>query len=455
MPPYVPAASISGILHILFLSEPQWNPHPWHDSPLAYALLLPLVQMLILAPAILLMRRIDSSPRRIMLEWSALIAASLVVSTIPASYNFVLMAFPVCVLAAELLRRRNFAWVAALVIAYLGIGFPVTIPHRMLGPALLLYVPRLPLMLAVLLGIYAILWRKKPRRAEWTRYAWAAVMIVGTVVSVHSTLRLERGEREEFAYRLPLKAQGFLNADPEQAGDAVRYAAFGFDGYHLMTEGGKGDPPDPVRDAGYDELSFISGSGQLWVERASSPQSRIVNVLNPSRPSIYDARDPVLAQDGRSLAFIRDDHGRGRLMLRSVSPSGTASEVALTPPSLNVYEASVLSRSVYAFSATEGGGLPQIYWTDGTHAATPIGVRGSRYPALSPVGRWMAYSRLQHGVWNLWIRDQRTGESHRIGDVPCNEMQPSWESDGKTLLYATDCGRSVWFTAVAQRRVIP
>lgn len=142
-------------------------------------------------------------------------------------------------------------------------------------------------------------------------------------------------------------------------------------------------------------------------------------------------------------------------MLRSVSPSGTASEVALTPPSLNVYEASVLSRSVYAFSATEGGGLPQIYWTDGTHAVASIGVPGSRYPALSPDGRWMAYSRLQHGVWNLWVRDQRTGKSRRIGDVPCNEMQPSWESDGKTLLYATDCGRSVWFTAVAQRRVIP
>jgi Glycosyltransferase family 87/WD40-like Beta Propeller Repeat len=455
MPPYVPTASISGILHILFLSEPQWNPHPWHNSPLAYALLLPLVQMLILAPAILLMRRTGSSPLRIMLEWSALITASLTVSTIPASYNFVLMAFPVCVLAAELLRQRSFKWVAALVIAYLSIGLPITIPHRMLGPALLLFVPRLPLMVAVLLGIYALLWSGVPRRADWTRYAWAAAMIVSTVVSVYSTLRLEQGERQEFAYRLPLPSQGFLNADPEQAGDAVQYAAFGFDGYHLTTEGGKGGPRDPVRDAGYDELSFTSGWGQRWVERTSSPQSRVVDVLDLSQPSIPDARDPVLAQDGRSLAFVRDDHGRGRLMLRSVSLSGTVSEVALTPPSLNVYEASVLSRNVYAFSATEGGGLPQIDWTDGTHAATSIGVPDSRYPALSPDGRWMAYSRLQHGVWNLWVRDQRTGENRRIADVPCNEMQPSWESDGKTLLYTTDCGRSVWFTAVAQRRVIP
>ena len=35
MPPYIPsAASISGLLHYLLLPEPQWNPHPWHNSPL-------------------------------------------------------------------------------------------------------------------------------------------------------------------------------------------------------------------------------------------------------------------------------------------------------------------------------------------------------------------------------------------------------------------------------------
>ncbi len=34
MPPYVTSsASISSVLHYLFLTEPQWNPHPWHYSP--------------------------------------------------------------------------------------------------------------------------------------------------------------------------------------------------------------------------------------------------------------------------------------------------------------------------------------------------------------------------------------------------------------------------------------
>ena len=78
----------------------------------------------------------------------------------PASYNFVLMVFPVCVLAARLLRARSYGWLAALIVAYLGIGFPLPVPNRPLGLTLLLYVPRLPLMMAILFAIYAILWRK-------------------------------------------------------------------------------------------------------------------------------------------------------------------------------------------------------------------------------------------------------------------------------------------------------
>jgi Na+(H+)/acetate symporter ActP len=32
--PYTTSASFSGVLHCLFLTEPQWNPHPWHNSSL-------------------------------------------------------------------------------------------------------------------------------------------------------------------------------------------------------------------------------------------------------------------------------------------------------------------------------------------------------------------------------------------------------------------------------------
>jgi Tol biopolymer transport system component len=142
-------------------------------------------------------------------------------------------------------------------------------------------------------------------------------------------------------------------------------------------------------------------------------------------------------------------------MLRTDFRSSNAIETALTPVATNVYEASFRSKDEYAFSAVEDGHPPQIYLTDAAHANAPLALGESRFPALSPDGAWMAYSHLDRGVWNLWLRDQRSGATRRIGDIPCNQMQPAWEDDSKTLLYGADCGRSLWFTAISRRGVIP
>ncbi len=454
---YANSASISGVLHCLFLSEPQWNPHPWHSSPVMYALLAPALQMLVLAPAILLIRSEDARKRQILLEWSALLTATLAISTIPASYNFVLMVFPVCVLSAILLQDRQYRWLAALIVAYLGIGFPLPVPNRPLGLALLLYVPRLPLMIAVLFGTYALLWRGNPKGSmarDWRRYAWAAAMVASVILSVRSTLHLERAEREEYAYRLPLQRQGYLNSGPRPSANGISYVAFTLTGYHLITEEPNRVQADPVGDLTEDDLSFSRGFGHVLVERASGPRSRIVDLQNPSQTLVDNAREPIISADGRDLAFLQDDRGRGQLMLRPAFQSSSAA-ARLTPLQWNVYEASFLSQSDYAVSAVEDGALPKIFLVNATHKNTPITIAESRYPALSPDGRWLAYSHLDHGVWNLWLRDESSGLARRIADVPCNQIQPSWESDAKTLLYGSDCGRSVWFTAIARRKVLP
>lgn len=456
LPPYATAsASISSVLHYLFLAEPQWNPHPWHSSPLLYALLQPTLQVLALAPAILLIRRQDRTRGRILLEWSALLVASLAISTSPASYNFVLLALPVCVLAALLLQRAWYGWLGALLIVYLGIGFPVSSPNGMVGPEILLYVPRLPLALALLLGIYLLLWREprgKDSSWDWTHSAWTAAMAAALIFSVHSSLQIERAVRHEYAYRLPLRTEALLSASPRLQGTEVRYVAFTQSGYHLVWQD---RDALSVECSAEDDLSFAGNSADLWVERGLSPHSAIVNLREPARAVIEDAREPMLSADAQSLAFVRDHAGRGQLMVRRGFRSDAAVEVPLTPLSRNVYEASFLSEKEYAFSAVEDGRPPQIYLTDGSHANAPLRLGESRYPALSPDGRWLAYSHLEDGVWNLWVRDQRTGSTRRLADAPCNQIQPSWEEGSKALLYGTDCGRSLWFTAVARRSVFP
>jgi hypothetical protein len=456
LPPYVAAsASISSVLHYLFLAEPQWNPQPWHSSPLCYALLQPTLQMLALAPAILLIRRQDRAQGRILLEWSALLVASVAISTLPASYHFVLLALPVCVLAALLLQREWYGWLAVLFIVYLGIGFPLSSPTAMIGPKILLYIPRLPLTLALLLGIYLLLWRD--HRAEdsswgWTHYAWTAAMAAALIISVRSSLHIERAMRQEYAYRLPLRTQPLLTANPGSQGTEVRYVAFTPSGYHLVWQD---QDAISLGHSADDDLSFAGNSADIWVERGLSPRSAIVNLREPARIVVDDAREPMLSADAQSLAFVRDHAGRGQLMVRRGFRSDTAIEVPLTPASRNVYEASFLSEKEYAFSAVEDGRPPQIYLTDGMHANAPLPLGESRYPALSADGRWMAYSHWENGAWNLWVRDQRTGSTRRLADVPCNQIQPSWEEGSKTLVYGSDCGRSLWLTAVARRPVVP
>ncbi|QMV20009.1 DUF2029 domain-containing protein [Granulicella sp. 5B5] len=455
--PYTITASIPGILHRLFLSEPQWNPRPWHDSPFAYALLSPVLQTLILAPAILLIRRIKSGRETILLEWSALITAALTISTIPASYNFVLIVFPACVVASMLYRRRHWGWLTLLVLVYFGIGFPVTAPANVSGLAVLLYVPRLPLLLGLLAGIYWLLWtdgRAAERSRDWTAYVWTLALLILTTSTVRSTLRVERARRQEYAYRLPLGATGFLNAAPHREGMFIRYLAFTFEGYRCVTvnmhDGIKTISPASANDI----LSFADEGDHTLLEQALAPQSVIVDGEHPSDSVVVNGHDPMFAMDGKSLAFLRDDHGRGRLMMRDGLRDDSA-ETALTPARMNVYEAAYISPKSYVYAAADDGGYPQLYATDGTRTNAPLGLGPSRYPALSPDGRWLAYSHLEHGVWNLWIRDQTSGALRRVADVPCNQIQAAWENDSKTLLYSTDCGRSVWFTAVAQRKVLP
>ena len=452
MPPYG-ATSISGILHHLFLAEPQWNPHPWHDSALMYALLQPL-PLLLLAPAVLLIRRDDQTPRQILLEWAAVLTASLAVSTLPASYHFVLVAFPVCILSAILIERRESGWLIALLVGYVVIGFPMPDLGRPTGLATLFYVPRLFLMIVVLFGNYLLLWRDRQIRGaawDWTNYAWAAFLVMAALANIRSAFYLQQAVREEYAYRVPLEAPALLDADPIAIGPTTRYIALINSGYHLVAAGSTtaiDSPPD-------DELSFSIGSRQPLVEKARSPVSDIADLQDSLKAVVEDGRNPILSYDGENLAFVRPDHGRGRLMVRLSFQSERSTDATLSPSSINVYEATFPGPNQFAFSGVDNGRPPQIYLTDQSHRNTQLDLGEARYPALSPDGNWMAYSHLQHGTWNLWVRNQQTGATRRIADVPCNQIEPSWEADSKTLIYATDCGRSLWFTGISRRRVVP
>ncbi|NUQ31181.1 MAG: DUF2029 domain-containing protein [Acidobacteriaceae bacterium] len=448
LPPYATASgSITSLLHYLFLSEPEWNPHPWHASVTAYAVLLPLVQMLLMAPVVLLLASRRESREVVILEWCALLTAALTVSTIPASYNFVLIVLPLCVLAARALAQQSCRWIFVLLLAFAVIGapFPAAGPGR--GLSILFFMPRLPMMMAATAAMALLLWREREGSTRfWTleNRLFAALFLLSAGLTVTRTLKLETLARTEMAYRLPADhAMGYLRSSPQSSDGKLRYIAMMPMGYRLVTEDGMTRTWD---ESGFDDLSFAVNGNDVWVERAQARQSVIVR-QSDVRPLVTGAHDPAFSATS-GAAYLRDHLGRGQLWL-------AGSSQPLTPESLNIYEAAFHSRDLYAVSAALHGGAPELYLKFSDNALTMLPVGEARYPAISPDGKWLAYSRFEDGFWNLWLRNLSSGATQRITELPCNQIQPSWEQDSKHIVYGSDCARALWFTAVSRRQIVP
>jgi len=344
-------------------------------------------------------------------------------------------------------------WLFGLLIAYLGIGLPMPSPNHQLGPTILLYIPRLPLMVAVLLGTYALLWSVGDGDSgrDWTKHAWAGLLAMAALFGIRSTFRMEQAVRQEYPNRVVLRTPSLSYIDPVIDDAGTHFIAETPEGYRLVSAG---DSVETDHSAD-DDLSFTIGARRLFIEKAHGGESVIIDPRDPAKTIAENARSPMISADGQEFAFVRDDHGRGTLMVQSSLGNGHSGPVALTPPSIDVYEATFSSRRAYAVSGVESGRPPQIYLTDQNHSNTRLDLGESRYPALSQDGRWMAYSHMEDGAWNLWIRDQKTGSTRRVANLPCDQIESSWERDSKTLVYATDCGRSLWLTGISRRHVIP
>ena len=148
------SSSLSSLLHRLFIYEPQWNPHPAFAVPWLFAILHPLLQMAILAPAVLLIGRVARTDpqdelvrQRISLEWATLLLATLTITPLPASYHFTVLILPVAILIGHLVKTRRFKLLTIVAVLYLAVGYPGWNTDSADGWLALLHVPRLYAMI--------------------------------------------------------------------------------------------------------------------------------------------------------------------------------------------------------------------------------------------------------------------------------------------------------------------
>lgn len=443
--------SIASLLHRLFIYEPLSNLHPALNAPALFAILHPLLQMAILAPALLLAVPRDTRPRQLHLEWAAIVFASLALSTSPSTYLFTILILPICLLLASLQPKNYTLRAAVLLVLYAATGFVSGTNSAPNGWLALLQMPRLYATILFCVIAYILLLRNRQRERIATgrrdNALWTLALLLILLFNVASGLRHQHGLYAGYPYRVPLPNQVLMASAPAAQADSIHFIAMWGAGYRSAVSHAGDVQLSAISQDDYLTLAAVNDT--LWLERAGT-HSDIVST--PEGQSIIEqAESPAASPDGRWLGVLREDRGRARIWLHN---QPAEADKPLTPPELNVLEMSFRPNGDLIFSAAFNG-EPDLYTADRQGNIHPLNINDARYPAVSPNGHWLAYSQLQRGSWNLWLRNLDTGQSQRLTRAACNDIEPAWTADSKTLLYASDCGRALWFTAILKRRIFP
>jgi hypothetical protein len=188
------AASLSTLMHRLFIYEPMLNPHPAINAAWLFAVLHPLLQMAVVAPAVLLAVPQELRPRRIRLEWAALLLAILAISTSAASYQFTLLILPACLLLGTLPQKRPQIFYGVVLVLYAVAGVLAGTNAGHAGWAALLAVPRLYLVLAFCVVAFTQLeWRAASESVKADRLRWGIALSLLLAFSAVTNLRQLRG----------------------------------------------------------------------------------------------------------------------------------------------------------------------------------------------------------------------------------------------------------------------
>jgi dipeptidyl aminopeptidase/acylaminoacyl peptidase len=304
----------------------------------------------------------------------------------------------------------------------------------------------------------------RPRRhARLFALAFAVMVASGIRSNAHHFDGLAAADVE----RLPAVGSEGLSVVPAAAGDEVYYSRMTDEGYGL-ARAETGLVMDPPRGTDLLHPAIARDGSTGWVEVASRV-SRIVRFPLPaagvaltSLPvEIEDGEEPAISNDTKWLAFLRErPHGLGTLWIAERHADDEAAadtEVLLTDDGYDVLDLAFFPDDRIVMAARRES-RPELFVLGPTRGAiVPLTTSDARvrYPAVSPDGRWLAYSAEERGAWQLRLMDLRTHEERHFPHRDCNAITPTWSGDGSTVVFASDCMRNVGNTALFRMRVSP
>jgi hypothetical protein len=468
--PYHPAwNSWNALVRRLFIAEPELNPAPVAHLPWLYAFLQPLIHSLILVVFMWAIGSRKCDPERTKIEWATFVFFLLFLSSQPGSYHFVALILSGALVVDYLFAHQQTIQLGVAVAIYALIGapivrFPLVTPT---GWQNLLFFSRLGWM--TLFG-GLLLWILLPRLGQsfFVHFNFKSavialcILVALTAVGFVSTERHLHGQYENYNARVGTDPENALSSDPAVTASAILFTKMIRTGYTVrrLPDGTDADFAPSGSDWFHPTASEQTGS--IWAEQSVRNGSRIVRFAIDARGKaiaagieVEGAQEPVVSRDGQLLAFLRTVNGRNSLWTQRVgTPVGVheaneAREIA--GEDYDVLEASFLPDHRMIFSSKRNGRV-------GLYIATQSGiveefkkpVCPARYPAISPDGRWMAFTCEEREDLQIHVIDLEGNEDLQLTSGDCNSKSPAWTADSKRIVYATDCGRGLGLTALAE-----
>ncbi len=461
--PFSSLTSSSALFHRLFLFEPELNPHPLVSSPQIYSFLYPLWQAVLTGLVLFRLRTSFQTDEREALDWSIFLCLVMVLSSAPASYQFVtLIAAAVPTISIFLNRRR---WKLVCVYFLLYFAACNIRGNNLDRPAVSIFTPLLYATLwcgmALILFYFVILRpsdvdKDKQHKTLFQMPAFkvAGIIAVLWMLGVYSVWSHLKDIRLNNADMITPRDGAYLRSYPLKTSDGLLYVAMLQDGYRVL--------PYPSS-ATSDQLTFSINVTEkdFWVEEVSGTGSRLVHYVSGAPDltacQIGGAEDPAISSDGFTLGFLREDHGHGSLWITDLhncsTPGGNVSPVRITTPSYDVRTFGIGPSGSFLMSAVYQGKERIFSVAPGVSPDSLVGYDGvASSPALSPNGKLLVTRSLVAEQWQLVLQDLSSGATKQLTHGDCNAYTPAWK-DNYTLVYATDCMRGLGLTALASLKI--
>jgi serine/threonine-protein kinase len=190
-----------------------------------------------------------------------------------------------------------------------------------------------------------------------------------------------------------------------------------------------------------------SGKTDIWVKRLpTGPFSRIT----------FDdtaAVRPSWSSDGREVLYVRDRTGTAVGPLFAHLADGTGLPRPLSPPSLDLGQATQSRDGRWLLTRTPGNspgsGDILAFRAGDTAAVTLVATPATEFfPSLSPDGRWLAYASTESGTMEIYVRPFPATGTAKWQVSTAGGIEPIWAGNGRELFYIS--GKSEMMAAEIQ-----